>query len=111
MNMLTIYKGETVETLTEEEVRERWEKLAEAERKRIKQRDGGKLPDPPDPNKPKPKLKTYTPDRTKSHSYNPERYEQILKLVKEGQTNRAIGRMLGISDTSVRYWKKRYGMS
>lgn len=97
--------------MTEAEIAEKWLEIAKSERARIKKRDGGKQPDKPKNQYSNPSAKSvYDPRMDKTRSYNPERYDQILNLVKKGLNNREIGRQLGISDTSVRYWKKRYNM-
>lgn len=97
--------------MTEAEIAEKWLEISKAERARVKKRDGGKVPDnPKNQYSTSSKKSVYDPRMDKTRSYNPERYDQILNLVKKGLNNREIGRQLGISDTSVRYWKKRYNM-
>lgn len=95
--------------MTEDEMLEKWLVIARSERKRVKQRDGG-----PVPHKAKNQYNTpsvYNPQRDKSHAYNVERYEDICRLRKEGKSNREIGRILNVSDTSIRYWRRRYNIA
>ena len=98
--------------MTEDEIAEKWTVIAKAERARTKKRDGGPVPSNPKNqyNTPKGKSK-YDPRKDKAHSYNPERYEEICRLRKEGKSNREIGRILNVSDTSIRYWRRRYNIA
>ena len=43
-------------------------------------------------------------------TYNPERLELIKELVNEGFRTVDIAEELGISESSVRYWKAKYLM-
>ncbi len=100
--------------MTEDEIAEKWRELARSERERIKKRDGGKVPDNPKNqyNTIKPSGPSrYNPKMDKTNSYNPERYEEIVRLRKEGKSNREIGRILKVSDTSIRYWRRRYNIA
>ena len=92
---------------TEAEIAEEWAALAQEERKAVKKRDGGKMPDQP---KNQHTGKTYNPDMDKTRSYNPQRYEDICRLRKEGKSNRQIAAILRVSDTSIRYWRRRYNI-
>lgn len=99
--------------MTEAEIAEKWLEIAKTERARVKKRDGGKIPDAPKNqyNTIKPTGPSiYNPNIDKSNSYNPERYEQIVKLRKQGKSNREISRILKVSDTSIRYWRRRYNI-
>ena len=94
--------------MTEAEIAEEWAAIAELERKRVKMRDGGKLPD-----KPKNQYNTkpkYDPKMDKTRAYNPQRFDDIARLRKEGKSNREIARILNVSDTSIRYWRRRYNI-
>ena len=53
--------------------------------------------------KPKPKRKG-----TRKGSYNPERLELIKEMIGEGLRTVDIANELGISESSVRYWKAKY---
>jgi DNA-binding NarL/FixJ family response regulator len=52
---------------------------------------------------PKPKQK----GRPKG-SYNPERKALIIEMVREGFRTVDIAREVGISESSVRYWRAKY---
>ncbi len=54
---------------------------------------------------PKPKRKG-----TRKGSYNPERLELIKEMISEGLRTVDIANELGISESSVRYWKAKYFM-
>lgn len=97
--------------MTEAEIAEKWLEIAKTERARVKKRDGGKVPDnPKNQYSEQPKKSKYNPRMDKSRSYNPERYELIVKLRKQGKSNREIARILKVSDTSIRYWRRRYNI-
>ena len=55
---------------------------------------------------PKPKRKGSRPLGT----YNPERKALIKELIEEGFRTVDIANELGISESSVRYWKAKYFM-
>ena len=40
--------------------------------------------------------------------YNEETKKQAIKLYMEGNSGRAVGRILGISINTCIYWKKKY---
>jgi DNA-binding NarL/FixJ family response regulator len=92
---------------TEAEMAEEWAELAKAERKAVKKRDGGPVPRQ---SKNQHSGKTYNPNMDKTRSYNPQRFEEICKLRAEGKSNRQIAAILNVSDTSVRYWRRRYNI-
>ena len=41
-------------------------------------------------------------------SYNPERRDLIIEMVREGFRTVDIAREVGISESSVRYWRAKY---
>ena len=42
---------------------------------------------------------------------NPDRLQAIVDLLEQGKTNAEIARTLGISDQSVRNWKRNYKLT
>jgi DNA-binding NarL/FixJ family response regulator len=54
---------------------------------------------------PKPKRKG-----TRKGTYNPERLALMREMISEGLRTVDIARELGISESSVRYWKAKYFM-
>jgi len=54
---------------------------------------------------PKPKRKG-----TRKGTYNPERLALMKEMISEGLRTVDIARELGISESSVRYWKAKYFM-
>ena len=52
---------------------------------------------------PKPKRKG-----TRKGTYNPERLALMKEMISEGLRTVDIARELGISESSVRYWKAKY---
>ena len=91
---------------TEAELAEEWAELAKAERKAVKKRDG--IVPRHSKNQYTEGNSCYDPDMDKTRSFNPQRYEDICRLRAEGKSNRKIAEILNVSDTSVRYWRKRY---
>ena len=51
--------------------------------------------------------KVYTPN-PKERSYSEEIKKQAIKLYMEGNSGRAVGRILGISKNICLYWIKKY---
>ena len=51
--------------------------------------------------------KTYTP-KPKERKYSEEIKKQAIKLYMEGNSGRAVGRILGISKNTCLYWIKKY---
>ena len=51
--------------------------------------------------------KTYTP-KPKERNYSEEIKRQAIKLYMEGNSGRAVGRILGISKNTCLYWIKKY---
>ena len=92
---------------TEAELAEEWAALAKQERKAAKKRDG-KIPWQSKNQYNTEGNSCYDPDMDKTRSFNPQRYEDICRLRAEGKSNRKIAEILNVSDTSVRYWRKRY---
>ena len=41
-------------------------------------------------------------------SYNPERRDKIMEMVRKGCRTVDIAREVGISESSVRYWRAKY---
>lgn len=93
---------------TEAEIAEEWAELAKEERKAVKKRDGT-IPRRTN-NQYTKELSSYNPDMDKTRSYNPQRFEEISRLRAEGKSNRKIAEILNVSDTSVRYWRRRYNI-
>lgn len=93
---------------TEAEIAEEWAALAKQERKAAKKRDGT-IPRHTN-NQYTKKASSYNPDMDKTRSYNPKRFEDISRLRAEGKSNRKIAEILNVSDTSVRYWRRRYNI-
>jgi DNA-binding NarL/FixJ family response regulator len=91
---------------TEAELAEEWAELAKAERKAVKKRDGT-IPRH-SKNQYTAEASSYNPDMDKTRSYNPKRFEDICRLRAEGKSNRKIAEILNVSDTSIRYWRRRY---
>lgn len=50
--------------------------------------------------------KPYKPKGT----YNPERLALIKEMISEGFTNTMIAEELGVTDSSIRYWKNKYNL-
>lgn len=98
-----------LQSMNEAEIAEKWVELARSERKRAKQRDGGPIPSQAKNQYNSPSK--CEPPKDKSNAYNVERYEDICRLRKEGKSNREIGRILNVSDTSIRYWRRRYNIA
>lgn len=84
-----------------------WVELAKQERKAVKKRDGT-IPWQPKNQYNASKTPAYDPDKDKTRSYNPQRFEDICRLRAEGKSNRQIAAILNVSDTSIRYWRRRY---
>lgn len=93
---------------TEAEIAEEWATLAKEERKAAKKRDGT-IPRH-FKNQYTEGNSSYNPDMDKTRAFNPQRYEDICRLRAEGKSNRKIAEILNVSDTSVRYWRKRYNI-
>ena len=51
--------------------------------------------------------KTYTP-KPKERKYSEEIKKQAIKLYMEGNSGRAVGRILGISKNTCLYWIRKY---
>ena len=51
--------------------------------------------------------KVYTP-KPKERNYSEEIKRQAIKLYMEGNSGRAVGRILGISKNTCLYWIKKY---
>ena len=51
--------------------------------------------------------KTYTP-KPKERKYSEEIKRQAIKLYMEGNSGRAVGRILGISKNTCLYWIRKY---
>lgn len=79
-----------------------WAELAKQERAAHRKRWGTIAQQDKQP-KPKPK-QSGRPQGT----YNPERLELIKEMVREGFRTVDIANELGISESSVRYWKAKY---
>ena len=94
--------------MTEAELAEKWAELAKEERKATKKRDGTI------PRHSKNQYiggpSSYNPKMDKTRAPNPQRFEDISRLRAEGKSNRKIAEILNVSDTSVRYWRKRYNI-
>ena len=54
--------------------------------------------------------KVYTPN-PKERNYSEEIKKQAIRLYMEGNSSRAVGRMLGIGKNMCLYWVKKYAKS
>jgi transposase-like protein len=79
-----------------------WAALAAEERKRHR-RAWGSIQEK---NPSKPKKQT---GRTVG-TYNPERLALIKKLIGQGMNNAEVARAIGVSESSIRYWRVKYNI-
>jgi len=79
-----------------------WLELAEEERKRHR-RHWGTLEKH---DIPKIKKKSGRPVGT----YNPERLALIKKLIAQGFNNAEVAREIGVTESSIRYWRAKYNI-
>jgi len=79
-----------------------WAALAAEERKRHR-RAWGTVPENP---KTKPKKQA----RRSVGTYNPERLALIKKLIGQGMNNAEVARAIGVSESSIRYWRVKYNI-
>lgn len=79
-----------------------WAALAAEERKRHR-RAWGSIQEKKDP---KTKKQTGRPVGT----YNPERLALIKKLIGQGMKNAEVARAIGVSESSIRYWRAKYNI-
>lgn len=43
-------------------------------------------------------------------TYNPERLALIKKLIGQGLNNAQVAREIGVSESSIRYWRSKYNI-
>ena len=78
-----------------------WAALAAEERKRHRRAWGSVQ----EKKEPKPKKQTRTVG-----TYNPERLALIKKLIGQGMNNAEVARAIGVSESSIRYWRVKYNI-